>query len=83
VMLGDPIATIAVRFSMLREIARIGKRLRGSATFNDGREIENGERDHAVHECSGNKKPGAKPGYSSEAKNRITLRFLRAFVSSP
>ena len=46
VMLGHPVAAIAQRLDMAREVERIAQRLAGVAAFDNGGEIENGKWDH-------------------------------------
>ena len=48
VMLGHPVALVAKRLDMPREVERITQRLTGIAAFDDWRKIENGERDHGM-----------------------------------
>ena len=46
VMLGHPIAPVAQRLDMAREVERVAQRLAGIAALDDRRQIENGKRDH-------------------------------------
>ena len=48
VVLGEPEAAIAQALRVLREIEGAAERQRGVATFDDRREIEDGQRDHAI-----------------------------------
>src|SRR3546814_11174488 len=47
VMFGHPIAMIAQRLGMAREVGRIGERLRERPAVGDGAEVEEGEFRHA------------------------------------
>src|SRR3546814_6386654 len=63
VMFGHPIAMIAQRLGMAREVGRIGERLRDRPAVGDGDEVEEGEFQHAgryavgVREVQGAKAP--------------------------
>ena len=47
VVLRHPVAPVAQRLRMAREVGRIAQRLPGVAAFGDGGKVEDGERDHA------------------------------------
>lgn len=47
-MLGHPIALVAQRLGVPREVGGIGQRLRHGAAFDDGHQIEQGEACHAT-----------------------------------
>jgi len=46
VVLGEPKAAVAPTLGVAREVDGVGESARGVAPFDDGREIEDGERDH-------------------------------------
>ena len=52
-MLGDPVALVAEPVGEPRQIERVAQRRRAGRGGGDGREIEDGERDHAEMFCFG------------------------------
>ena len=46
VVLGQPVALVAPVFGVAGEVARVGERRRHVGAFGDGRQVEDGERDH-------------------------------------
>src|SRR5690606_38179430 len=67
VVLGQPVAAISEALGVARELAAAAQRARGVATMNDGREVEDRERDHGatIAQPGGRARgSGARPGCS-------------------
>ena len=47
VMLGSPVAAVALRLRMSGEVGGVGERLADAAPFDDGNEVEQGVAGHA------------------------------------
>ena len=70
-MLGQPEAGVSPRLGVLGEVECVGKGLRRRPAFNDGREVENRERDH--HAAT----RGLVPGFTT-GKARLDNRSMNS-----